>query len=113
MLSSLSLITLYGGQDLVPLDRQSLFFPGLQRSEIFGCLAGLGTTFAAVPEFGQNAQTSVARWYVPNDGAIMGSFQILRVYYEILIASRPVIVWNVVGVFYQFPDGRGLPLFRP
>jgi MtN3 and saliva related transmembrane protein len=46
----LSLITLYGCQDLVPHDTQSLFFPGLQRSEIFGFLAGLGTTFAAVPD---------------------------------------------------------------
>ena len=33
----------------------------------------------------------------------MGSFQILWVYYGILIASRPVIVWNVVGVFINFP----------
>jgi len=34
--------------------------------------------------------------------AIMGLFQILWVYYGLLIASRPVIVWNVVAVFINF-----------
>jgi MtN3 and saliva related transmembrane protein len=28
----------------------------------------------------------------------MGAFQILWVYYGLLIASRPVILWNVVAV---------------
>lgn len=32
----------------------------------------------------------------------MGIFQILWVYYGLLIASRPVIVWNVVAVFINF-----------
>jgi len=30
--------------------------------------------------------------------AIMGAFQILGVYYGLLIASRLVILWNVVAV---------------
>jgi MtN3 and saliva related transmembrane protein len=30
--------------------------------------------------------------------AIMGAFQILLVYHGLLIASRPVIRWNVVAV---------------
>lgn len=34
----------------------------------------------------------------PRMAAIMGVFQILWVYYGLLIASRPVIVWNVVAV---------------
>ena len=34
--------------------------------------------------------------------AIMGLFQILWVYYGLLIASRPVIVWNVVAVSVNF-----------
>ena len=34
--------------------------------------------------------------------AIMGTFQILWVYYGILIASRPVIAWNVVAVLINF-----------
>jgi len=34
--------------------------------------------------------------------AIVGAFQILWVYYGLLIASRPVIVWNVIGVLINF-----------
>jgi len=38
----------------------------------------------------------------PMMAAIMGTFQILWVYYGILIASRPVIAWNVVAVLINF-----------
>ena len=38
----------------------------------------------------------------PMMAAIMGTFQIVWVYYGILIASRPVIVWNVVAVLTNF-----------
>ena len=34
----------------------------------------------------------------PRMAAIMGVFQILWVYYGLLIASRPVVVWNLIGV---------------
>jgi len=34
----------------------------------------------------------------PRMATIMGAFQILWVYYGLLIASRPVILWNVVAV---------------
>jgi MtN3 and saliva related transmembrane protein len=30
---------------------------------------------------------------------IMGVFQILWVYYGLLILSRPVIAWNVIAIF--------------
>ena len=94
----LSLITLYGCQDLVPHDTQSLFFPGLQRSEIFGFVAGLGTTFAAVPDLVSMLKRRSRAGMYPMMAAIMGTFQILWVYYGLLIASRPVILWNVVAV---------------
>jgi len=32
----------------------------------------------------------------------MGTFQILWVYYGLLIASRPVIIWNVIAVLVNF-----------
>jgi len=38
----------------------------------------------------------------PRMAAIMGAFQILWVYYGLLIASRPVIVWNVIAVLVNF-----------
>jgi uncharacterized protein with PQ loop repeat len=34
--------------------------------------------------------------------AIMRVFQILWVYYGLLIASRPVIIWNIVAVLINF-----------
>ena len=34
----------------------------------------------------------------PRMAAIMGAFQILWVYYGLLIASRPVVLWNVIAV---------------
>jgi len=38
----------------------------------------------------------------PRIVAIMGVFQILWVYYGLLITSRPVIAWNVIAVFINF-----------
>jgi uncharacterized protein with PQ loop repeat len=35
----------------------------------------------------------------PRMAAIMGVFQVLWVYYGLLIVSRPVVVWNVIAVF--------------
>jgi hypothetical protein len=35
-------------------------------------------------------------------GAITGAFQILWIYYGSLIASRPVIIWNLVAVLINF-----------
>jgi uncharacterized protein with PQ loop repeat len=34
--------------------------------------------------------------------AIMGIFQVLWVYYGLLIASRPVIAWNLAAVLINF-----------
>ena len=33
---------------------------------------------------------------------IIGVFQIAWVYYGLLIASRPVIVWNMIGIVINF-----------
>ena len=33
-----------------------------------------------------------------NPGAIMGAFQVLWVYYGLLLGSWPVILWNVIAV---------------
>jgi hypothetical protein len=46
----LGLIMFYGCHDLVPHDTRSLLLPEFQLSEIFGFVAGFGTTFAAVPD---------------------------------------------------------------
>ena len=84
--------------DLVPRDVSSLFVPTLHRSEIVGFLAGFGTTFAAVPDLVAMVRRRSTLGMNPRMAAIMGVFQILWVYYGLLIASRPVIVWNVIAV---------------
>jgi MtN3 and saliva related transmembrane protein len=94
----LSLIALYGCQDLVPHDTQSLLIARFRRSEIFGFVAGFGTTFAVVPDLIAMLRRRSSVGMNPRMAAIMGFFQILWVYYGLLIASRPVIAWNVVAV---------------
>jgi len=96
---SLSLLALSGcDTDLVPRDVNSLLIPRLQRSEIIGLLAGFGTTFAAVPDLLSMLKRRSSHGMNPRMAAIMGVFQIFWVYYGLLIASRPVIVWNLIAV---------------
>jgi uncharacterized protein with PQ loop repeat len=98
----LSMITFYGCQDLVPHDTSSLLIPRFQRSEILGLVAGFGTTFAAVPDLVAMLRRRSSAGMNPRMAAIMGAFQILWVYYGLLIASRPVIVWNVIAILINF-----------
>jgi uncharacterized protein with PQ loop repeat len=65
-------------------------------------VAGLGTTFAAVPDLVAMLRRRSSAGMNPRMTAIMGAFQILWVYYGLLIVSRPVIAWNVVAVFINF-----------
>ena len=96
-----SLIALCGCQQLIK-DTQSVLFSSFKRSEIFGILAGFGTTFAAVPDLLSMLRRRSSAGMNPRMAAIMGLFQILWVYYGLLIASRPVIVWNIVSVLVNF-----------
>jgi MtN3 and saliva related transmembrane protein len=98
----LSLITLSGCQELVPNNVRSLLLPRFQRSEIFGIVAGFGTTFAAVPDLIAMFRRRSSVGMNPRMAAILGVFQILWVYYGLLIASRPVIVWNMIAVLINF-----------
>jgi MtN3 and saliva related transmembrane protein len=98
----LSLITLCSCQDLVPRDTASLLLPRFQKSEVFGFVAGLGTTFAAFPDLIAMFRRRSSVGMNPRMAAIMGVFQILWVYYGLLILSRPVIVWNVIAVLINF-----------
>jgi MtN3 and saliva related transmembrane protein len=91
-------ISLCSCQDLAPHDTQSLLIPRFQRSEIFGFIAGLGTTFAAVPDLLAMLRRRSAAGMNPRMAGIMGVFQILWVYYGLLILSRPVIAWNVIAI---------------
>jgi uncharacterized protein with PQ loop repeat len=98
MVLGLGLTMLYGCQDLITHDTQSLLIPRLQRSEIIGIVAGFGTTFAAVPDLVTMLRRRSSSGIKPRMAAISGVFQMVWVYYGLLIASRPVIVWNLVAV---------------
>ena len=97
----LSVLTVYGCEDLVIRDTTSLFAPRFQRSEIVGLVAGFGTTFAAVPDLIAMLKRRLSGMN-PRMAGIMGVFQIAWVYYGLLIVSRPVIVWNIIGVVINF-----------
>jgi len=98
----LILLTLTDCRDLIPHHLEGLIKPSVEISEIVGFLAGLGTTFAAVPDLLAMLRRRSSEGMNPRMGAIMGAFQVLWVYYGLLIASRPVIIWNVIAVLINF-----------
>ena len=98
VLLSISLLMLTGCEGLVPHDTSSLLVPTFRRSEVVGFLAGFGTTFAAVPDLVAMFRRRSSAGMNPRMAAIMAAFQVLWVYYGLLILSRPVIAWNVIAV---------------
>ena len=70
--------------------------------EIIGFVAGFGTTFAAMPDLIAMLKRRSCQGMNPTMAAIMGTFQIVWVYYGVLIESRPVIVWNMIAVGINF-----------
>jgi uncharacterized protein with PQ loop repeat len=92
------MVMLYGCEGFVVTDTKSLFFPRFTRSEVLGLVAGIGTTFAAVPDLIAMLRRRSSKGMNPRMAAITGTFQILWTYYGLLIVSRPVILWNLIGV---------------
>jgi MtN3 and saliva related transmembrane protein len=102
LILGLSVMTLYGCEGLVVTNTKSLLIPRFTRSEVLGFVAGFGTTFAAVPDLIAMLKRRSSAGMNPRMAAIMGIFQIGWVYYGLLIASRPVILWNVIAVATNF-----------
>jgi len=98
----LSAVALGGCASLDIHNASSLLVPEFQRSEIVGLLAGFGTTFAAVPDLITMFKRRSSKGMNPRMAAIMGVFQVLWVYYGLLIDSRPVVVWNMIAVAINF-----------
>jgi uncharacterized protein with PQ loop repeat len=98
----LSLIALCACQGLTPQDTQSLLAPRFARSEVFGFIAGFGTTFAVVPDLIAMLRRRSSAGMKPRMAAIIGVFQVFWIYYGLLISSRPVIAWNLLGVLINF-----------
>jgi len=108
----LAALALCGCESLGVHDMQSLLLPRFQRSEVFGFIAGFGTTFAAVPDLVAMLRRRSSAGMNPRMAAIMGVFQVLWVYYGLLILSRPVIAWNVVAIFINFLSVGAFLYFR-
>jgi uncharacterized protein with PQ loop repeat len=94
----LSVIAFEGCQSLGIHDTASLLSPELLRSEVVGFVAGLGTTFAGLPDLLGMLKRRSSAGMNPRMAAIMCAFQFAWVYYGLLIASRPVVLWNVVAI---------------
>jgi len=98
----LSVMMLSGCTGLEVIDTSSLFLPKFQRSEVLGFVAVFGTTFAAVPDLINMIERRSSKGMNPMMVTIMGVFQIVWIYYGFLIASRPVIAWNMIAVVINF-----------
>lgn len=96
--SVLSVMALQSCQSLGIHDTTSLLSPKLLRSEVVGLVAGFGTTFAALPDLLTMLKRRSSAGMNPRMAGIMCVFQVAWVYYGLLIASRPVILWNVVAI---------------
>jgi MtN3 and saliva related transmembrane protein len=102
LLLFLGVITLCGCEGLLVTDTQSLLAPTFTRSEILGLVAGFGTTFAALPDLISMLRRRSSAGMNPKMAAIMGVFQILWIWYGLLIVSRPVVLWNAIAVVTNF-----------
>ena len=71
-------------------------------TELIGFIAGFGTTFAALPDLMAMLKRRSSHGMNPTMAGIMGTFQIVWVYYGWLIHSRPVMAWNIVAVGINF-----------
>lgn len=97
----LSTSTGLAGQEIEP-GVEALASSAITMKEVIGFIAGFGTTFAAVPDLIVMLKRRSTLGMNPTMAAIMGTFQFVWVYYGFLIASRPVIIWNVVAVVINF-----------
>ena len=95
LLCCLSVIALCGCEGLLVTDTQSLLIPRFTRSEVLGFVAGFGTTFAVLPDLIAMLRRRSSKGMNPTMAAIMGAFQVLWIWYGLLIVSRPVVLWNL------------------
>ena len=107
-----SVIVLQGCASLGIRDTQSLLVPTMERSEIVGLVAGFGTTFAAMPDLLAMLRRRSTAGMNPRMAGIMCVFQIFWVYYGLLIASRPVILWNLIAIVINALSVGAYTFFR-
>jgi uncharacterized protein with PQ loop repeat len=67
-------------------------------ADAVGFVSGFGTTFAALPDLVGMLKRRSSSGVHPRMAAILAVFQIGWVYYGLLIASRPIITWNLIAI---------------
>lgn len=72
-----------------------------QAAEIVGFVAGFGTTFAVVPDLLKMLKRRSSYGMNPSMPAILAVFQVIWIYYGVLIGSRPIVLWNIVAVLVK------------
>ena len=77
----------------------SMLVARLTTPEVIGLIAGCGTTCAGLPDLIRMLRSRSSSGINPRMAAITGAFQLVWVYYGVLILSRPVIAWNILGAF--------------
>jgi len=102
VLCTASPLMLSGCAELLTPDTRSLIAPQFTLAEVLGFVAGFGTTFAALPDIVAMLRKKSAAGMNPRMCAIMGTFQILWIWYGLLIGSRPVVLWNCIAVLTNF-----------
>lgn len=70
----------------------------MELTQIVGFVAGVGTTFAALPDLIAMLKRRSSVGMNPRMAGIMAIFQVLWVVYGSLIGSRSVVMWNVIAV---------------
>ena len=98
MVNLVALLAAIAAAGCEPIDTQSLLVPRLLRSEIFGFIAGCGTTFAALPDLVSMFRRRSSAGMNARMPAILCVFQAVWIYYGLLIGSRPVVAWNFIAV---------------
>jgi uncharacterized protein with PQ loop repeat len=111
-LMAIGTLALGACQSLGIHDTQSLLNSSLKRSDVIGFVAGLGTTFAAFPDLLAMLRRRSCAGMNPRMAGIMSAFQLVWLYYGLLIASRPVIVWNAVGMVINALNVGAYAYFR-
>lgn len=99
---SLCLIMLPGCGELIVRHPLRTLTARFTLQEIMGFVAGLGTTFAAVPDLIGMFKRRSSQGMNPRMAGITGAFQLVWIYYGLLIESRPVVAWNTVAVAINF-----------
>jgi MtN3 and saliva related transmembrane protein len=79
-------------------DAMNLFSSTSISADAVGFVAGFGTTFAALPDLIGMLKRRSSAGMNPRMAGILGLFQVGWVYYGLLIASRPIITWNLIAI---------------